>query len=563
VTTFTGPPVESETYIGPLTFGGFLDELAERHGEREAVVLSVPGRPRVAWSFDGLRNEARSVARALIAAGVSRGTRVGVLTSGRPEWVSAVWGAVIAGGVAVPFNTFAEPRELDHLLRHSDVAIVVTEIEFLGHRYVDQIVELCNASEWTGAGRLLSASFPFLQRIVALDAGDVPEGGAVQTWDDFLAAGAAVPDAVLDGVIRETTPADDGIIIYSSGSTSLPKGVLHMHRSPMMQSWRHSHREQFTPGDRVYSEVPLFWTAGFAASLGSTLASGACYFMQPRFDASDALRLIEEERITILQCMPHHDIDLQESLRRTPRDISSIRRDRYRLTGEPAPGKKTANQSAYGSSETFTSLTALPYDAPPEDLVTYGRLTGGSSVRIMDAMTGESLGVGEQGEIILKGPTLMRSYVKRAPEEAFDADGYFHTGDAGWIDDSGRLHWTGRLTNMIKTSGANVSPVEVEEQLMTHPCIKEVAVVGVPDDVAGELVVACAVLIEGTTLTEEEARHFLRGSLASYKIPRRVFFFGDGDLPRTGSDKFNLPAVRALAAELLADDGPAATGRTG
>jgi fatty-acyl-CoA synthase len=551
MTTFTGPPIESELGTGALTFGSFLDEIAMRYRDREAVVLNVAGRERVSWTYADVREQARRTAKALVAVGVSRGTRVGVLTSGRPEWVAAVFGAALAGGVAVPFNTFAEPRELDHLLRHSDVAVVLTQSAFLKHRYAEQILELCDLSPDAQPRSILTKKYPFLRRVVALDATeDAP--AAVRRWEDFLADGDTVPDDVIDAIVRETTPSDDGIIIYSSGTTSLPKGVLHMHRAPMLQGWRHGYREQFTPDDRVYSETPLFWTAGVAAVMAATLSRGACLVLHPLFDADDALRLIEEERVTILQMMPHRDVDLQASYAGNRRDISTVRRDRYRITGEPPLAKRNASQSAYGSSETFTSATALPHDASVEDLDTYGALIAGSSIRIVDAASGEALGPDEEGEITLKGLTLMRGYVKVPPESTFDAEGYFHTGDAGWIDDRGLLHWTGRLTTMIKTSGANVSPLEVEEVLGEHPQVKGVAVVGVPDPVAGEIVVACVVPTEGSALSEDDVRQFLRGSLSTFKIPRRVLFFDESDLPKTGTEKFNVNAARAIAADALA-----------
>jgi fatty-acyl-CoA synthase len=553
MTTFHGPPIETERGTGALTFGTFLDEIATRYGEREAVVLNVVGSERVSRSYASLRDEARRVAKALVAIGVSRGTRVGVLTSGRPEWISAVFGAAIAGGVAVPFNTFAEPRELDHLLRHSDVGVVITQASFLNHAYVDDIVELCELPPDARPGELRTRKYPFLRRVVALDA---TEEGAVQPWGDFLVEGDALPDELVDAIVRETTPTDDGIIIYSSGTTSLPKGVLHMHRAPMLQSWRHGYREGFTPDDRVYSELPLFWTAGFAAVVGATLSRGACLVLHPRFDGDDALRLIEEERVTILQMLPHHDGDLQEAYAQGERDISTIRRDRHRITREPAPGKYLPSQAAYGSSETFTSATALPRDARAEDLGTHGALIAGSSIRIIDGMTGDALGPGQEGEITLKGLTLMRGYVKVPPEECFDSEGYFHTGDAGWIDERGLLHWTGRLTTVIKTSGANVSPLEVEELLGTHPDVKGVVVVGVPDSSAGELVVACVVAREDSSLNEDDVRQFLRGSLSSYKVPRRVLFFADDELPKTGSDKFDVNAARTIATDRLATEAP-------
>jgi fatty-acyl-CoA synthase len=553
MTTFNGPPIETELGTGALTFGSFLDEIAARYCDREAVVLNVAGSDRVSRSYASLREEARQVAKALVAIGVSRGTRVGVLTSGRPEWISAVFGAAIAGGVAVPFNTFAEPRELDHLLRHSDVGVVITQSSFLNHAYVDEIVELCELPPDVRTGEVRTPKYPFLRRVVALDA---TGGSVVQPWGDFLAEGDAIGDELVDSIVCETTPTDDGIIIYSSGTTSLPKGVLHMHRAPMLQSWRHGYREEFAPDDRVYSELPLFWTAGFAAVVGATLSRGACLVLHPRFDGDDALRLIEEERVTLLQMLPHHDGDVQEAYARGERDISTIRRDRHRITREPAPGKYIPSQAAYGSSETFTSATALPRDARAEDLGTHGALIAGSSIRIIDGMTGEALGPGQEGEITLKGLTLMRGYVKVPPEETFDSEGYFHTGDAGWIDERGLLHWTGRLTTVIKTSGANVSPLEVEELLGTHPDVKGVVVVGVPDPSVGELVVACVVPREDSSLSEDDVRQFLRGSLSSYKVPRHVLFFADDELPKTGSDKFDFNAARTIATDRLATEAP-------
>jgi acyl-CoA synthetase (AMP-forming)/AMP-acid ligase II len=305
----------------------------------------------------------------------------------------------------------------------------------------------------------------------------------------------------------------------------------------------------------VLTGLPFFWTAGFAAALGATLASGACLVTGSSFDPRHVLRLIEEERITIVQGPANHDVELRTAQERDHRDLSSVRRDVYRLTGEPAPdgAVRPASRAAYGSSETFTSATAVPEHAPVAERATSGRLIAGSSMRIADRESGALLGPGQEGEVLVKGLTMMRGYVKVPPEDTFDEDGYFHTGDLGWFDETGLLHFTGRLTNMIRTSGANVSPIEVELVLMRHPDIHRAVVVGVPDEVAGELVLACVVPRDGAKLSEDEVRGRLRCSLSSYKIPRRVLVFSSEDeLPRTGGNKFNIPAVSALAAELIA-----------
>jgi fatty-acyl-CoA synthase len=553
MTTFHGPSPQNEPGIGPLTFGGFLADLAARYRDRLAIVYAPADGKRVAWTYGELHEHSRTMAKALIAGGVTRGTRVAVLMGNRPEWVAGVWGTAMAGGVAVLFNTFATARELDHLLRHSDTTIALTEQALLNHRFVEDILDLCPDARTAPPGAIFSAVYPFLRRIVAID---TEAKGAVEPWQDFVSGGATVPDAVLDAVLAATVPIEDGIIIYSSGTTSLPKGVLHRHRAPMLQSWRHGYREQFTPEDRVLCGLPWFWTAGFAAVLGATLATGGAVIGSDHFHAAHAIRLIEQERVTCVQALPNQAQEIQAILHETPHDLSSIRRQLYRLTGEPAPNgePRPADYASYGSSETFTSATALPDDAPPEEKSTYGRLIAGSSMRFLDPATGEPLAPGQEGEIALRGLTLMRGYVKVPPEDVFDDEGYFHTGDLGFFDEKGLLHWTGRVTSMIKTSGANVAPVEVEEVLESHPEVKRVAVIGIPDPVAGELVIGCVVLSSGATVDENSLREHTRVRLSSYKVPRRILFFDEEEVEFTASEKVNLNALRDLVTKRLEID---------
>jgi fatty-acyl-CoA synthase len=210
-------------------------------------------------------------------------------------------------------------------------------------------------------------------------------------------------------------------------------------------------------------------------------------------------------------------------------------------------------RAAYGLTETFTIVTSTPADTPPAEREGHeGAVLPGNTIRIVDAATGEAQPAGAPGEIRVKGPTLMKGYVKVAPEDVFDADGFFATGDAGFVDEMGRLHWVGRTSDLIKTGGANVSPVEIDNELLRHPGLASALAVGVPHPTLGEMVVVCAVAQPGSGVDEGGVRDFLRGKLASYKVPRRVLFFDEDELVLTGNAKIRADELRRLAVERLA-----------
>jgi acyl-CoA synthetase (AMP-forming)/AMP-acid ligase II len=229
----------------------------------------------------------------------------------------------------------------------------------------------------------------------------------------------------------------------------------------------------------------------------------------------------------------------EKSLARSHRDVTS----RW-----PEP------TAAYGSTETFTLVTAPAdnsWEAIAEDH--HGVPLGGNTIRIVDPMSSTVLGVNEEGEIAVKGPTLMCGYLRVAPEDAFDAEGFFRTGDGGFVDPQGRLHWQGRLTAIIKTGGANVSPPEIDAVLAKCPGVKIGATVGVPHETLGEMVVACIVADSGAVLDESTVREFLAKHLSSYKVPRRVLFLQDGELSLTGTAKVKLAPLREFATRRLAE----------
>ncbi len=530
----------------------FLREVAARHTARPALV----SRER-RLSYAELEAQARELARGLVAAGVGKGSRVAVWIGNRPEWVVSAFAVAMTGGVLVPVNTFASARERDHILRHSDASLLLMQPALLKHRYLEDLLAAHPELEKDRPGRLRVPALPQLRRVVCL--GLAQARGGVETWQALLEQAADVSDALLDAAIAEVRPGDDGLVIYTSGSTAEPKGVLHSQLAPVLQAWRFAELMRFTPEERVYTTYPFFWTAGIAMSIGATLAAGGCLLSEEHFEAGSALELIERERATAIHAWPHQHKALGEHPSAASRDLRSVRKLDFsaplaRLAGirEDVYGMG----ASYGLSETFTLVSALPADAPvAQRRASHGRVLAGSQIRIVDPETGAPCATGVPGEIAVKGATLMRGYLKVPAEQVFDAEGWFHTQDGGSLDAEGCLHWTGRLSNLIKTGGANVSPVEIQELLEAHPQLRFGIPVGIEHPTLGEAIVLCALPVEGAAPQEEEIRAWLRARLAAYKIPKRVLFFRPGEVAYTANQKVQVAPLRAAALARLCAEG--------
>ncbi|MEX2294159.1 MAG: class I adenylate-forming enzyme family protein [Acidimicrobiales bacterium] len=519
--TLHGPPPESVVGVGALTMGGFLQEVAERFGPNEALVFSEPLRSGATqrWTYSDLYSEARRIAKALLALGVDRDDRVAVLMGNRPEAVASIFGITMAGATAVPTSTFSPSPELAYLLGHCEARVVLTQTRLLARRFVDDLATL-------------RTDLPALKDVIAV--GD-------PSWDEFLARGDRLDDTQVDESTAATTPDGHALIIYSSGTTSAPKGMLHNHRAPTLQFWVQSQIFRRHEGTRMWTSLPLFWTAGLNTAMGATLAAGGCWVMQETFEPGEALTLMANERVTEPYALPHQTGALEEHPDWATADLSSLKYvfGKSAFARHPTvDGDTTWNMPVgYGLSETCAFFVSHLSDTPRELLKqSMGRLLPGNELRIVDPETGRVLGTNEDGELAIKGPTLMEHYVGLTPEECFDRDGFFHTGDVGYFDDEGYVHWTGRRTEMIKTGGANVSPAELEVALRACPPVKLARVVGMPDARLDEIVVACITLKDGATATEADIQAFLRERIAAYKVPKRVLFFSEGEIPMTDSD---------------------------
>ncbi|MGW0025949.1 class I adenylate-forming enzyme family protein [Rhodococcus sp. NPDC003383] len=549
----SGPPLAEEPGLGTLTLPGFLREITTAYADREALVMHEAGAV-TRWSYAELWERAIEVAKALRALGIGKDGRVGVLMTNRPEWLAATFGASLAGGVAVALSTFSAPAELDFLIETSGISVLLFERTVANRDLAEALVELEPEIGRSSPGDLRSARYPHLRYLATV--GEAPDG-AIESWDTFLTRGRDVPRRLVEATAAAVRPSDTAVLFFSSGTTSKPKGILSAHRGVSIQSWRFGRMYGFEPADdvRCWSANGFFWSGNFGMALGATLSKGGSLVLQSVFDAAEALDLMERERVNFPVAWPHQWAQLEAAPNWAETDLSAMR-----FVDNSTPIARHPSVSvdyrepghAYGNTETFTISTAYPANTPDE--VTAGSSgvpLPGVTVKVVEPLSGVPVPVGASGEICVKGPTLMLGYLGIPLSDTLDADGFFHTGDGGHLDDEGRLFWEGRLNDIIKTGGANVSPLEVDEALIGLPGVKVARTVGVPHETLGEVVVACIVPHADANLEAKKIRSHLREQLASYKVPRHVLFFDEDEISLTGSAKIKTDEVRKLAVARL------------
>lgn len=507
------------------TIADLIDELAQRIPEREALVGAGQR-----YTYAQLRAEVRRVAGALHALGLRRGDKVAILMGNRPEWLIADFAITLLGGVMVGVNTWASARELEYILAHSDAKMLITVDRFLKYDYRALLDSLEPHRE----------RLPRLERIVCM-ADDAPAGWL--RYADLGSFAARATEAAIEAAQRAVTPDDVAYLLYTSGSTALPKGVEFQHYALIENMWQIGERQRVTEHDRLWLAVSLFWSFGCLNALFNILTHGGCVVLQEHFDAGEALALIERERCTIFYGTPNMAQALHEHPERPGRDLSSLRGGA--TIGTPEQIMRVVELGArevcniYGLTETYGNCNVTDAADPLERrLASVGRPLAGVDQRIVDPQTGKVLPPGELGEIRVKG-YVTRGYYKDPARsaESFDEHGYFRTGDLGYADSEGSLYFRGRLKEMVKTGGINVAPVEVEEILMTHPGVQAAFVTGVPDAQRDELLAAIVVPKPGATLSSVLLREFCRESLAAYKVPRLFRFVAETELPLTTTGK--------------------------
>jgi len=517
-------------------------------GNRLAAVLDfhaarAPDHPAIlhggrAIGYAELQHLSREAAASLLALGIGRGDHVGVLLGNEPEWVVMAFAASYVGATLVPLNTWYKEAELAWTLRHCGLKLLVSATRFLKADYLSLLHKMVPEALDAKPGAIRSEAFPALRSLFFV--GEAP--ARVPGWADFMALGRGAGDGALAGAMAAVTGADPAFILYTSGSTAEPKGVILAHQGLVANGFELGVRRGIVAEDRVWLGSPLFYGLGAANALPATLTHGATLVLQDHFEAGRAISVIEETGSTVYygtgnmtRAMLDHPDYAQRRVGTLQKGNAGTVTEYKRLTLVEMGIKGAV--PAYGLTESYGNATVGWPDDPLEaKLETSGTPLPGMELRIVDPATGADLPQGEVGLVLLRGHTTP-GYLHNPDEtaRALRPDGFFDTGDLGRLDADGRFIFHSRLKEVIKSGGINVSPVEVEQLIASHPGVRDAYVVGVGDPVKGERVVAFVDAADA--LTEAEVKAFVKERAASFKVPHHVFFRSEEQLPRLASGK--------------------------
>jgi fatty-acyl-CoA synthase len=538
-----GPPLVGST------IGAFLHDVVARHGGREAVI-SASQKTRL--SYAELLQHAETFGSGLIALGLDRGDRLGIWAPNRVEWAVIQFAAAMAGLVLVNINPAYRVTELEHVLKASGCKAVVIANRFKTSDYVAMVAEL--VGDFGRDTKITSDRLPALRAVIMLDD---PENGKRLTYRDVMAFGARSSAALLERAA--TLNLDDAVNIqFTSGTTGLPKGVTLSHHNLLNNGIQVGDATGIRLGDRVCIPVPLYHCFGMVmGNLASLGHAATMVYPSESFDPLEVLRTIETERCTHLYGVPTMFIALLGHERFRDFDLTSLRGGI--MAGAPCPTEvmkaviTDMNMSeitiAYGMTETSPVSFQTRRDDPFEARVsTVGRVMPHVEVKIVDA-NGYIVPRGEPGELCTRAYSVMIGYWQdqERTREVLEPAGWMHSGDVATIDEDGYCRITGRIKDIVIRGGENISPREVEEYLYRHPAIRDVQVIGVPDDKYGEELCAWVVLRPDASVTADDIREFCRGQIAHYKIPRYIKFV-DG-YPMTATGKVQKFVMRKSMAE--------------
>ncbi len=536
-----------------IRIGDLPREAARRWGEREALVFE-----STRWSFSEFASRVDAVAKGLLALGVEPGDRVAIWVSNRPEWLLAFFAATRVGAIAVPMNTRLRIQDAAHVLSASGASVLVIRDQVGDVDFVALSREALGVVRASAVGAMRGESGDELdwRRVLVVVDGDA-SGDDTKSWKQLVARGQAISDAELERCASAVDPDAAAFILFTSGTTGLPKGVVHSH-CLIRNVVDESNRLGIGPTDTILMYLPLFHTLGLYEGPMTMLLAGARMVLQERFEADATLALIERHRCTVIHGFDTHFGDLLSSTQLERCDTSSLR------TGILAAGMAStepiardtqarlmAAVSGWGMTEVGCgALLGRLSDSRDARCSSSGSPLPGYEFRIVDPNTGKLAEPGQSGELCVRSYQMFLGYYgdPEATAAAFDREGWFRTGDQAIEQPDGSIRFLGRYKDILKVGGENVDPVEVEALLRSDPRILDVQIVGRSDARLGEVPVACVIPDrERGQLSIEEVRQLCAQKLASFKIPRAMVVMDE--FPTTLSGKVQKFVLREMAAD--------------
>jgi len=537
-----------------ITLGNLLDEIAGKYPDREAVIYTDRPFRKTYSQFKELCNQ---VAKGFLAMGIKKGDHVAVWSTNYPEWILAQFATAKIGAVLVTVNTNYKIFELEYLLRQSDSTTLILIDGFRDAKYTEIINELCPQLKGSQPGKLECPSLPFLKNLIYL--GDKKHPGMFN-WNDLYDIGKDISDLELSTIQRNLNSHDVINMQYTSGTTGFPKGVMLTHYNIINNGKSIGDCMNFTFEDKLCIPVPFFHCFGCVLAIMACVTHGAAMVPIDFFEPLKVMQAVQDEECTALHGVPTMFIAILEHP-----EFNKFKFPRLRtgiMAGSPCPIKVMQQvvdlmgakeiTIAYGQTESSPVCTQTRVDDSIELKVsTVGRKLPFMETKIVDPSTNQEVSHGITGEFVVRGYNLMKGYYKmsEATAQAIDSEGWLHTGDLAVVDDQGYYKITGRIKDMIIRGGENIYPKEIEEFLYTHPAIKDVQVIGVPDKKYGEVVLACIILKEGMSVTEEDIKQYVRGHMARHKTPKYVKLLDS--FPMTASGKIQKFKMREWAIEEL------------
>ncbi len=535
------------------TIGEVLDDLAKNQTDDWAVRYT--DRPyKRTWKE--LNDEAELIARGLMSLGIRKGDHVAIWATNTPEWILTLFASAKIGAVLVTVNTNFKIFELEYLLRQSDTKLLVMMGGFKNNDYVATVNELLPELRNT-SGDIESDSLPFLKRIVF--AGNETPAGMLN-FEDLKVLGNDFPVEIFEENKKTLSPHDVVNMQYTSGTTGFPKGVMLTHYNILNNGKTIGDGMKFTKDDRLCITVPFFHCFGLVLAMMACITHGTTMVPVERYSPVPVMNAISVEKCTAVHGVPTMFIAMLEHAQFPQFDFSSLRTGI--MAGSPCPievMKKVIDKMnmreiviVFGQTEASPGCTmTTTSDSLEKRVNTVGRAFPGVECKIIDPDTGETLPADKAGEFCARGYNIMKGYYKmpEATAQAIDNDGWLHSGDLCTVDSEGYYKVVGRIKDMIIRGGENIYPKEIEECLYTNDKISDVQVIGVPSEAYGEEVMACVILKEGETMTEEEVKDFVAARMAKHKVPKYVRFVTS--FPTNAAGKIQKFKMREEAIEVL------------